>query len=194
MSEQAADELRDPHDLVWQGLMESDAQSRYYGYLAGRITFWNKFFAWLGCFLAVVSALVLWGDPLVLWGDLLVLDDPTVLAIVLVLITGAISAIGAVQGAQAQVAMAVYCQKRFGDLHVDWKALWHELPTLDSSEAVARWAELSRLGNDTTALSPVNTVNKKLHRRSQAETKKLFWARYHLQSASDNDRQALPQA
>ena len=184
MSEkQETDDLRDPHDLVWQGLMKSDAQRRYYGYLAGRITLWNKIIAWAGCFFAVasgVSVFMEWGIP--------------VLPVALVLITGAISAIGAVQGAQAQVAMAVYCQKRFDDLHVDWKALWHELPMLNADEAVARWADLSRVGNDTTALSPVNTVNKKLHKRSQTETKKLFLARYFPEPANNDDRQALPQA
>ena len=180
MSEQAADDLR---ELVWHGLVDSDAQSRYYGYLAGRITYWNKILAGAGCVFAVASGVTVfmeWGLP--------------VLAIVLVLVTGAISAISAVQGAQAQVAMAIYCQKRFDDLHIDWKALWHELPTLDSGEAVARWADLSRLGNDATALSPVNTVNKKLHRRSQDESKNYFLKTYHPQVTVTDDPQALPEA
>lgn len=178
--ERAADDLR---ELVWHGMVESDAQSRYYGYLAGRITYWNRVFALLGCIFAVASGIAVfmeWGLPLV--------------AIVLVLITGTISAVSAVQGAQSQVAMAVYCQKRFDDLHVEWKILWHELLSLDAREAIARWGVLSQQGNDATALSPVNTLNKKLHKRSQNEAHAYFSNTHHSQDTDTDDRQALPQA
>ena len=193
MNEQATDlhDLMwdDLRELVWGGLVESDTQSRYYGYLAGKITRANQIASGLGCFFAVASATVVF------------LEGYPELAIALVLITGAISAISAVQGAQAQVAMAVYCQKRFDDLHLEWKALWHEFAwrEMTMSEAypseavVARWVELSRQGNDVTALSPVNTVNKKLHKRSQDESHNYFKTLYPQVTATD-DRQALSQA
>lgn len=164
--------------LVWQGLENSEFLSRYYGHLAGKLTLRNQLLAVSASIASVVSALLVAQDTH--WG-----------VVVLILGTAIISAIGAIQAGQGRVTGAVYCQKEFDDLHISWVALWKTLPTLHETEALRKWGDLSHRANDISAMSPLNSVDRKLLGRSEAESHKFLSLAFEEQ---DDREEALPLA
>ena len=164
--------IADVRTLVWQGLENSEFLSRYYGHLAGKLTFRSQVLAVLGSIAAVISALLVSGDAH--WG-----------VVVLILATAIISAIAAIQAGQGRVTSAVHCQKGFDDLHVSWVTLWKTLPSMADEEALKEWSDLYHRANDITAMSPLNSVDRKLLGRSESESNKFLALAFKEQ----NDRQ-----
>ena len=168
----------DVRKLVWQGLEYSEFLSRYYGHLAGKLTLRNQALAVLASVAAVVSAL-------------LVGPDTHVAVVGLILGTAILSAIQAIQAGQGRVTSAVHCQKEFDDLHISWVALWNTLPSLNETEVLGEWTDLSHRANEISAMSPLNSVDRKLLGRSEAESHKFL----SLAFKEKNDREeALPLA
>ena len=155
-------EYEDVQKLVWQGLSHSESLSRYYGDTAGKLTRWSQGIAGCGCVLGVVSALLVAREQW-LW-----------LAIALIVVTAIANAIAAIQAGQGRVTRAVYCQKEFDDLHVDWVALWNQMPSMSNSAILSSWTKLSRQANNITAMSPLNATDKRLYKKSENESEEFL--------------------
>ena len=153
-------------DLVWAGLVESESLSRYYGRLAGKLARTQRRMAIAGCAAALIGAFLFAED---VWPGF---------ATALVVFTGIMSGVIAVQAGQSGVSKATYCFKTFDDLNVEWRTLWDQRFVLKDEQLLTRWADLSKQANDATALSPVDVVDHKILAVAENETRRHLEAFY----------------
>ena len=60
-----------------------------------------------------------------------------------------------------RVLSAAYCQKRLGDLSIEWRALWQRVEELPADEVRSRWQSLAQRLNDATAHKATETIDKR---------------------------------
>ena len=116
---------------VWEAMVDSDRLERYYGRRAAKLARWEAVLRGATCTLAVVSAILL-SVGSTHWAG------ATIAATALVSIGPLLSRLG------DRVLSAAYCQKRLGDLSIEWRALWQDVDQLPAEEVRSRWKSLAQ--------------------------------------------------
>ena len=152
---------------VWEAMVDSDRLERYYGRRAAKLARWEAVLRGATCTLAAVSAILLAVVGSTPWAA------ATIAATALVSIVPLLSRLG------ERVLSAAYCQKRLGDLSIEWRALWQDVDQLPAEEVRSQWKSLAQRLNEATAHKATEPIDKKLLRLTERESNE-YWT---LQSA-----------
>ncbi len=161
---------------VWNDMIHTDGLVRYYGELAGKL-------AWREKAMAVATAVFAMAGLVV---SLLGVERGWVsLAVGLAVVSSILPLIYRLGGA---VTSATYCQKRLGDLMVEWRALWRQVDSLPADEVHKEWRRLDRRANEITSLMSSRKMDEKL-RDSTEEKTDAYW---EIQKDNQIERQTDP--
>lgn len=163
--------------LVWEGMLEADRLSRYYGYLAEKLETREQHLAIVATVLSSTAFVSLWTD-LGAWNALSSLP-PWVVAVVVSLpklLTLAASIVTAllISGRNSRRALkSSTIRRRFSDLLMEWEIVWAHVQNNSKTEQYSRkrWEELTAKANDITDGADVELpLDVKLRELSQKET------------------------
>lgn len=166
---------------VWNDMIHTDSLVRYYGELAGKLAWREKamtvatsLFATVGLVVSLLGVGASW----------------TSVAIGIAVATSVLPLVYRVSGV---VTSATYCEKRLGDLMVEWRQLWQQVDHLPPDEVRKQWKRLSRRMNEITSLMSSGRMNEKLRDSTERQADEYWEAQKQNQIARQNDpRYALP--
>ncbi len=166
---------------VWNDMVHTDGLVRYYGELAGKLARRERAMAVATAVFATVGLVVSLVGVGTLWISV---------AIGLAVVSSILPLVYRVSGI---VNSATYCQKRLGDLLVEWRDLWQQVDQLPRDELRERWQRLARKKNDLTSLMSSGKIDERL-RDSTEEQADAYWESHGEQQVErQNDpRYALP--
>ncbi|MDE2652423.1 MAG: hypothetical protein F4107_02675 [Gemmatimonadetes bacterium] len=147
---------------VWEAMLDTDRLERYYGRRAAKLARRETVVTGATCAFAVVSAI------------LLTVADNTQWAAVAIVITALVSIVPLLSRLGERVLSAAYCQKRLGDLSIEWSALWQEVEELPTDELRSRWQSLAQRLNEATAHKATEAIDNKLLGLTETESDE-YW-------------------
>lgn len=155
-------------DDIWEGLVNSDYYLRYYGELAGKLAWRERFASYLVAVLAVSTL-----------GVEIVSANPDEWRPVLILLTAASSIWPLVYRKTGRIARAGFLQHELAAIHDDWKKLWQDCQGEEADELALQeqWSSLTRKMTDSTAMESLEPTPKKL-RGATEDANERYWTEY----------------
>ena len=153
--------------LIWEGVIDADRLSRYYGYLAHRLSRLSELLS-IGivtCSLGGVFTLL---SPLPQWVPLITIG-----------IAAGASMLSAVMSYQQKAAYSGELYRQMERLSTDWLDLWSDVYNRDDAELRDAWLNLSRRQQTVLERAPIELpLSNGLALRSRRETEQ-YWTMRH---------------
>lgn len=145
--------------LIWESLLESDYLTRYYAYLARRLTRIEQ---------ALTAAVIVLSSGAV--AALLRFEEYTLLSPALSFVT-ALLGVYLFSSRPGRIALLCSWQAhRWRALLLDYELLWCKVDELGADKLISRWTRLQQIGNAGTEAAPVEfPMVPRLMRKAQDE-------------------------
>lgn len=160
-----SEQLRDD---IWDALNDADYLNRYYGQLAGRMTWRERLVTYVAAGLAIGT----------LSAEIVPLDLGS-WRVVPIFLT-AIASIGPLLYRTAgRIAMASYREHELAKIRDEWKLLWQDCESDSHSQSALRerWYALTHAMTMATAMESREPVSKKIRKEAE-NASRTYWTEY----------------